>query len=87
MAANALPIRFTELLQVRLMADDILWVDWKYQLTGRIVQLTHTEIDVRSSKLQLTSHPPHPPQGHTDIRIAKIYRLQFLCESHSLKIF
>ena len=60
------------------------WEDWEHQLTGHSVQLTHTDIDVRPSKLQLIFHPS---QGHTDIRKAKIHRLQFLCESHSLESF
>ena len=55
MAANALPIRFTELLQVRLRPAMNSWADLEYQLTCRYVQLTHTEIDVREATAHITS--------------------------------
>ena len=80
MATNALPIRFTELLQVRLMANWAYLVYREHQLTDRCVQLTHTEIDVRLSQLQFTLDPL---PGHTDCKIAKIHRFQFMCECHT----
>ena len=84
MAANALPIRFTELLQVRFMADYAPLGKLEHRLTVHCVQLTHTEIDVRSSKLHSTFYSL---QGHADFREAKIHRLQFLCESHNFHSF